>query len=133
MPPIDGVMRRVRRCNIARRPESPSALKIASSDDEYLSMCLSIERGEATLGQLAQPLAMSLPAVHQHLAVLEDAGLVTCEKRGRERWCRLDSETLAHAEDWITQRRQLWDQRLGALDTYLASDARRKHKRRKRT
>jgi DNA-binding transcriptional ArsR family regulator len=44
---------------------------------------------------------MSLPAVHQHLAVLEDAGLVTCEKRGRERWCRLRPDTLAYAERWI--------------------------------
>ena len=75
--------------------------------------------GDATLGQLAEPLEMSLPAVHQHLAVLEDAGLVSCEKRGRERWCRLQSEALGEAERWISERRALWQRRLGALDEYL--------------
>jgi DNA-binding transcriptional ArsR family regulator len=113
---------------------SPSldAIFKALGDSGRRAMLQRLEQGEATLGELAQPLAMSLPAVHQHLAVLEDAGLITCEKRGRERWCRLQSETLAHAEDWITQRRQLWDQRLGALATFLASDVRPKPKRRKR-
>ena len=113
---------------------SPSldAIFKALGDAGRRAMLVQLERGEATLGQLAAPLAMSLPAVHQHLAVLEDAGLVTCEKRGRERWCRLHGETLAQADQWITQRRQLWDQRLGALDAYLATDARRNSKRRKR-
>lgn len=112
---------------------SPSldAIFKALGDSGRRAMLMQLERGEATLGQLAEPLTMSLPAVHQHLAVLEDAGLVTCEKRGRERWCRLESNTLAHAEQWITQRRQLWDGRLGALDAYLAADARRRPKRRK--
>jgi DNA-binding transcriptional ArsR family regulator len=112
---------------------SLDAIFKALGDSGRRAMLVRLERGEATLGQLAAPLAMSLPAVHQHLAVLEDAGLVTCEKRGRERWCRLQSATLAHAEQWITQRRQLWDDRLGALDAYLASEARPKPRRRKRT
>ena len=113
---------------------SPSldAIFKALGDSGRRAMLLRLERGEATLGQLAQPLAMSLAAVHQHLAVLEDAGLVTCEKRGRERWCRLHDEALAHAEQWIAQRRQLWERRLGALDEHLARDASREPKRRKR-
>jgi len=111
---------------------SLDAIFKALGDSGRRAMLMRLERGEATLGQLAAPLSMSLPAVHQHLAVLEDAGLVMCEKRGRERWCRLKGETLAHAEQWITQRRQLWDQRLSSLDVYLASEAPRKPKRRKR-
>ena len=79
-----------------------------------------LARGEATLGQLAEPLDMSLPAVHQHLGALERAGLVSCEKRGRERWCRLDRDTLQVAESWLEQRRSLWERRLDALENYLA-------------
>ena len=89
------------------------------------AMLVRLSQGEATLGQLAEPLAMSLPAVHQHLAVLEKAGLVTCEKRGRQRWCRAVPAGLAPAEDWIADRSRLWEQRLGALDDYLALDARK--------
>src|SRR5262247_3706060 len=82
-----------------------------------------LTRGEATLSQLAEPLDMSLPAVHQHLGALERAKLVTCEKRGRERWCRLNGATLATAERWLTERRSLWEGRLDALGDYLSSDA----------
>ena len=85
------------------------------------SMLEQLTRGEATLGQLAEPLDMTLPAVHQHLGALEDAGLVTCEKRGRERWCRLNNETLQLAETWIGDRRRLWQGRLDALGDYLAA------------
>jgi len=79
-----------------------------------------LTRGEATLGQLAEPLDVSLPAVHQHLGALERARLVICEKRGRERWCRLNSGTLQAAERWLADRRSMWEQRLDALDAYLA-------------
>jgi DNA-binding transcriptional ArsR family regulator len=99
-------------------------------DSGRRAMLVRLSRGEATLGQLAEPLAMSLPAVHQHLAVLEAAGLVTCEKRGRERWCRLEPRTLRLAESWIADHRQLWEQRLDALDKYLSEPV---PKRRKRT
>jgi DNA-binding transcriptional ArsR family regulator len=85
--------------------------------------------GEATLGQLAAPLDMTLPAVHQHLALLENAGLVMCEKRGRERWCRLDRDTLQLAETWLLDRRQLWEGRLDALDRYLDTNQPAKRRR----
>jgi DNA-binding transcriptional ArsR family regulator len=89
-----------------------------------------LTHGDATLGQLAAPLDMTLPAVHQHLGALERAKLVTCEKRGRERWCRLNTKTLATAERWIGARRSLWERRLDALGDYLdsntTSDGRRK-------
>jgi DNA-binding transcriptional ArsR family regulator len=103
--------------------ERLNAVFKALGDPGRRAMLGRLSRGEATLGQLAEPLSMSLPAVHQHLAVLEAAGLVTCEKRGRERWCRLNPETLSKAEDWIAQRRLFWHQRLHALDRHLAEDA----------
>ena len=93
------------------------------SDPSRRAMIMMLSRGETTLGQLAEPLSMTLPAVHQHLGVLEQAGIVICEKRGRERWCRLQSDALAHAEKWIGARRGLWQQRLAALDDFLAQTA----------
>jgi DNA-binding transcriptional ArsR family regulator len=83
-----------------------------------------LSRGEATLTALAEPLQISLPAVHQHLALLEAVGLVACEKRGRERFCRLDPRGLERAEAWIHARRRLWDRRLAALDAYLGAEKR---------
>ncbi len=78
-------------------------------------------RGEASVSELAAPLAMSLPAVVQHLAVLEEAGLVRSVKSGRVRTCRLEPKALRTAENWIAERRALWEGRLDALDRYLAN------------
>jgi len=94
------------------------------TDPSRRAMLARLSLGDATLGQLAEPLEMSLPAVHQHLAVLEEAGLVTCEKRGRERWCRLEPDALDDAARWISERRALWQKRLGALDQFLAGKQR---------
>ncbi len=77
-------------------------------------------RGPASVSDLAQPLAMSLPAVMQHLGVLEASSLVRSEKTGRVRTCRLDPEALRLAEDWITAQRTAWEQRLDQLGDYLA-------------
>jgi DNA-binding transcriptional ArsR family regulator len=85
-----------------------------------------LSRGEATLSALAEPLEISLPAVHQHVAVLEAVGLVACEKRGRERFCRLDTRGFARAEAWIRGRRRLWESRLAALDAYVSTERRRR-------
>jgi DNA-binding transcriptional ArsR family regulator len=79
-----------------------------------------LARREATLGELARPCDMSLSAVHQHLALLERAGLVACEKRGRQRWCRLDPKALDRIESWVAERRRLWERRLDALEAVLA-------------
>jgi DNA-binding transcriptional ArsR family regulator len=92
------------------------------TDPSRRAMLARLSLGDATLGQLAEPLDMSLPAVHQHLAVLEEAGLVACEKRGRERWCRLEPDVLDEAARWILERRALWQKRLGALDRLLAAE-----------
>ena len=79
-------------------------------------------RGPASVSQLAEPLAMSLAAVVQHLRVLEDAGLVTTEKVGRVRSCRLAPESLRPAEDWLIGQRTEWERALDRLDTLLAPD-----------
>ncbi len=85
-----------------------------------------LARGEATLSALAGPLEISLPAVHQHVALLEEVGLVASEKRGRERYCRLDTRGLDRAEAWIGARRRLWHSRLAALDALVSDEKRRR-------
>ena len=64
---------------------------------------------------------MSLPAVMQHLAVLETSGLVLTEKAGRVRTCRVNPAALSEAERWITERRAEWERRLDRLGDYLQS------------
>src|ERR1700752_1405934 len=78
-----------------------------------------LSRGPASVSELAEPLPMSLPAVVQHLQVLEASGLIRSEKFGRVRTCRIEPETLSQAEQWINARRTLWARRLDRLDEYL--------------
>jgi DNA-binding transcriptional ArsR family regulator len=80
-----------------------------------------LSRGPASVSELAQPLAMSLPAVLQHLQVLETSGLVHTEKVGRVRTCRIEPVPLRRAEQWINERRAGWERRLDRLGDYLAA------------
>jgi DNA-binding transcriptional ArsR family regulator len=81
-----------------------------------------LDGGPATVSQLAAPLPMSLPAVLQHLQVLEAAGVVRTEKVGRVRTCRLDVKRLDTVQDWITERRRTWERRLDRLGDFLAAE-----------
>jgi DNA-binding transcriptional ArsR family regulator len=78
-----------------------------------------LSRGPASVSQLAEPFAMSLPGVVQHLAVLEAAGLVKSRKTGRVRTCTLDTSAMRQAEQWINDRRTQWVKRLDRLGSYL--------------
>ncbi len=77
-------------------------------------------RGPASVSQLAEPLAMSLAAVVQHLSVLEEAGIVASQKVGRVRTCRLEATGLRRAEDWLVGQRSEWERRLDHLGDVLA-------------
>ena len=78
-----------------------------------------LSRGPASVSELARPLEMSLPAVLQHIAVLEQSGLVHTEKLGRVRTCRADPKALDAAEQWLHKRRAEWEVRLDRLGRYL--------------
>ncbi len=80
-----------------------------------------LSRGPASVSELARPLPMSLPAVVQHLQVLEASGLVSTTKAGRVRTCRIEPEVLSLAERWIAARRTSWEQRLDRLGEFLAA------------
>jgi DNA-binding transcriptional ArsR family regulator len=77
-------------------------------------------RGPATVTELAEPLAMSLPAVLQHLQVLTSSGVVASEKIGRVRTCRLEPARLDIVQDWIAARRHAWERRLDRLGDILS-------------
>jgi DNA-binding transcriptional ArsR family regulator len=82
-----------------------------------------LSRGPASVSELAKPFAMSLPAVVQHLQVLEGSGLVTTQKVGRVRTCTIDTGALSLAEKWINDRRMGWERRLDRLGDLLAEPA----------
>lgn len=75
--------------------------------------------GELTVGELAEPFEMSLPAVSKHLKVLERAGLITRSRNAQWRICRLEPAPLKEAADWIDDYRQLWEERFDRLDELL--------------
>ena len=83
-----------------------------------------LSRGPASVSELARPLAMSLPAVVQHLQVLQDCGLVRSEKVGRVRTCQIEPDALRTAEKWIIERRTTWERRLDRLGNFLAGPSR---------
>lgn len=91
----------------------------ALADGTRRRMVDRLSRGPATVSELAAPLAMSLPAVLQHLQVLEASGLIRSEKAGRVRTCRLEPAALQAAEQWIADRRSTWARRLDRLGDYL--------------
>ncbi|HEX5619458.1 MAG TPA: metalloregulator ArsR/SmtB family transcription factor [Solirubrobacteraceae bacterium] len=91
----------------------------ALSDPSRRAMVERLSRGPASVSELAQPLAMSLPAVMQHLQVLETSGLVRSEKVGRVRTCRIEPVPLQTAEQWINERQSGWERRLDRLGDYL--------------
>jgi DNA-binding transcriptional ArsR family regulator len=75
--------------------------------------------GPASVSELAEPLAMSLAAVVQHVQVLEACGVVKTEKVGRTRVCRIEPAAMTAAEHWITERRRGWEARLDRLGDIL--------------
>ena len=93
----------------------------ALSDPTRRAIIARLANGETTVTELAEPFAMSMPAITKHLKVLEKAGLV---KRGRDAQRRpvvLQATPLKEASDWISRYKQFWEQRLDRLDGYLQS------------
>jgi DNA-binding transcriptional ArsR family regulator len=84
--------------------------------------------GGASVSDLAARLPMSLAAVHQHLRVLAASGLMTWEKHGRVRWCRLEARRLREVEQWVLERRLAWERRLDALAAHLEREERKQRR-----
>jgi DNA-binding transcriptional ArsR family regulator len=95
----------------------------ALADPARRAMVDRLVAGPATVGELARPLPMSLPAAMLHLKVLEACGLVTSQKTGRVRTCRIDPARLSLAEQWVSERRRVWEARLDRLSAFLDEPA----------
>jgi DNA-binding transcriptional ArsR family regulator len=94
----------------------------ALADSSRRAMVDRLILGPASVSELARPLEMSLPAVVQHLHVLEASGLVRSQKLGRVRTCTVEPEALRTAERWIAERRTFWEQSLERLGEFLAAE-----------
>ena len=91
----------------------------ALADATRRAILARLAHGEATVNELAEPFAMSLPAVSKHLKVLERAGLISRGRDGQFRPCRLEAEALDVATAWIEENRRIWDDRFDKLAAHL--------------
>ncbi|MCW2571631.1 MAG: Transcriptional regulator, ArsR family [Frankiales bacterium] len=91
----------------------------ALADTTRRAILVKLAHGEATVNELAQPFAMSLPAISKHLKVLERAGLISRGRNGQFRPCRLEADGLDVATDWIEHNRQIWTERFDKLSAHL--------------
>jgi len=91
----------------------------ALADPSRRSIVVRLSRGPASVGELAAPLAMSLPAVMQHIDVLQKSGLVRSDKVGRVRTCRLEPAPMRSVEHWIVEHRATWEGQLDRLGDVL--------------
>lgn len=91
----------------------------ALADPTRRAVVARLGRGPASVGELHAPTAMALPSFLQHLAVLQDAGLVRSTKVGRVRTCRLVESQLAVVDGWLAQQRATWERRLDRFDDYV--------------
>lgn len=98
----------------------------ALGDPTRRAMLEALSGGPATIGRLAAPHDMSLAGASKHVRVLEEAGLVRCERRGRERICAIAPAPLRDAERWLESHVAIWSDRLDALAAVLAEDDNKK-------
>ncbi|MCH8870201.1 MAG: metalloregulator ArsR/SmtB family transcription factor [Chloroflexi bacterium] len=94
----------------------------ALSDPTRRSILERLSRGEASVGELAEPFDMSLPAISKHLGVLEHAGLLSRERDGRFFRCLLHAEPMRNAALWMERYRRFWSQQFDALEAYLSQE-----------
>ena len=96
-----------------------SATFAALADPTRRAILARLALGETSVTELAEPFAMSLPAVSKHLKVLEHAGLIVRGRDAQFRPCRIEATALKPVDDWLENYRRLWEQRLDRLDAYL--------------
>jgi DNA-binding transcriptional ArsR family regulator len=100
-------------------PDSLSATFAALADPTRRAILARLMAGETSVSELAQPFAMTMPAVTKHLKVLERSGLITRGRQAQWRPCRLDAAPLRDALAWMEQYRRFWDSKIDSLEAYL--------------
>lgn len=96
----------------------------ALADPTRRAILVRLARGEATVGELAEPFDMSSPAISRHLKVLEKASLISNERTGKQRRCRLRPEALTSAQDWLDFNRRFWSGSFERLALHLKNSQR---------
>jgi DNA-binding transcriptional ArsR family regulator len=91
----------------------------ALADPTRRAILARLAQGEATVTELAQPFAMSQPAISKHLKVLEQAGLIARSRDAQKRPCRIEAKPLAEASEWLERYRQFWEGNFDRLDALL--------------
>src|SRR6185312_13650439 len=100
-------------------PDRLSATFSALADPTRRAILARLALGETSVSELAEPFAISLPAVSRHLKVLEHAGLIARSREAQWRPCRIELNALKGVDDWLEEYRRLWEQRLDRLEDYL--------------
>ena len=100
----------------------------ALADPTRRGMLASLALGEKSIGELAEPFAMSFAGASKHVKVLEDAGLVARRRRGRTHLISIDAKPLEEAERWLRQWEKFWIARLDRLDALIQADNAKKEK-----
>jgi DNA-binding transcriptional ArsR family regulator len=100
-------------------PNQLDATFAALADPTRRAILARLASGEASVNELAQPFAMSLPAVSKHLKVLERAGLISRGREAQWRPCRLEAGPLKEVSDWVENYRRFWDDSFDRLEGYL--------------
>ena len=112
-------------------PDPLSATFAALADPTRRAILARLATGDASVTELAEPFAMSMPAISKHLKVLERARLITRGREAQWRPCRLDASRLRDVSTWVDRYRVFWEQRFDNLDRYL-HEMEKKAKRRGR-
>src|ERR1700761_9307502 len=98
----------------------------ALADPTRRAIVAHLAEGEATVGELAEPFRISLPAISRHLRVLEEAQLIVREREGQHRRCRLKQEALTNASEWLDFHRRFWSGTLDRLNDDLKREKQNK-------
>jgi DNA-binding transcriptional ArsR family regulator len=100
-------------------PDALTTTFAALADPTRRAILARLASGERTVGELAEPFDMSMPAISKHLSVLERAGLIARRRDAQRRPCRIVAKPLRDVVDWAEHYRHLWEARLDRLDDYL--------------
>jgi DNA-binding transcriptional ArsR family regulator len=103
----------------------------ALADPTRRAILARLALGERSVNELAEPFAMSLPAVSKHLKVLERAGLISRSRQAQYRPCKLEAQSLKDIDQWLAEYRRFWEMRFDRLDAYLTKLQRKTPKNRK--
>ena len=93
-----------------------------------LGILARLATGEAMVSELAKPSKVSAPDISKHMRILEEAGLLSRRKQGREHRCKMEAARMKVAERWLEHYRKFWEERLDALELYLKEEQHGRYK-----